>query len=277
MRDQAWRRRHRFYRHLCVVTVGLVVMMALPSPVFRVHLVGDIVLQLLLMIELGQPIARHANAPSPAPSDVRMARLYRLFGVIGLLSLVIWMFTPAQASLTGMPLLALLIIFVIWSLRRLLRLLAREQVIGQEVIAGAIAGYLLLGIVGGMMFSVMETVQPGSFTNLVHHTHHATVHPLLNPDLSRMVWDLDYSRLNYYAFVSLTTVGYGDIVPSTPTAEMASVWLAIAGTLYLAVVMGLLISRFTVQTRQEESEQEQTDQLPVAQLSTGREKQQGLR
>ena len=186
---------------------------------------------------------------------MRMARLYRLFGVIGLLSLVIWMFTPAQASLTGMPLLVLLTIFVVWSLRRLLRLLSREQVIGQEVIAGAIAGYLLMGIVGGMMFSVMETVQPGSFANLVHHTHHATEHPLLNPDLSRLVWDLDYSRLNYYAFVSLTTVGYGDIVPSTATAEMASVWLAIAGTLYLAVVMGLLISRFTVQTRQEESEQ----------------------
>jgi hypothetical protein len=58
---------------------------------------------------------------------------------------------------------------------------------------------------------------------------------------------LDLSRIYYFAFVSLTTVGYGDIVPTTPTAQMASVALSIAGPLYLAVVMGLLISRYTIQ------------------------------
>jgi hypothetical protein len=66
------------------------------------------------------------------------------------------------------------------------------------------------------------------------------------------VWSLDFTRIHYFAFVSLTTVGYGDIIPDTPPAQMASVALSISGPLYLAIVMGLLISRYTLQSEQEE-------------------------
>ena len=64
------------------------------------------------------------------------------------------------------------------------------------------------------------------------------------------VWQLNFVRLNYFAFVSLTTVGFGDIAPLTPQAQMASVSVSVIGTLYLAVVMGLLISRTTVQVEE---------------------------
>jgi len=50
---------------------------------------------------------------------------------------------------------------------------------------------------------------------------------------------------NYFAFVTLTTTGYGDIHPVTPQTQMLCVMVAIAGTVYLAMVMGLLISRYT--------------------------------
>jgi hypothetical protein len=52
-------------------------------------------------------------------------------------------------------------------------------------------------------------------------------------------------RINYFAFVSLTTVGYGDIIPVQPLAQLTSLMLSIAGPLYIAVVMGVLISRIT--------------------------------
>jgi hypothetical protein len=61
--------------------------------------------------------------------------------------------------------------------------------------------------------------------------------------------------------VSLTTVGYGDIVPVRRLAQMTSVSLSVVGPLYLAMVMGLLISRFTVQT-QEEDDEASDDQPP---------------
>ena len=58
-------------------------------------------------------------------------------------------------------------------------------------------------------------------------------------------------RLNYFAFVSLTTMGYGDVTPQTPQAQMVSVAIATAGTFYVAAVMGVLISRLTVQESQQ--------------------------
>ena len=61
------------------------------------------------------------------------------------------------------------------------------------------------------------------------------------------VWQIDFVALNYLAFVTLTTTGYGDIHPGTPQTQMLCALVAIAGTTYQVVVMGLLIGRFTAQ------------------------------
>tara|TARA_Y100000746_G_scaffold170560_1_gene147879 strand:- start:3872 stop:4087 length:216 start_codon:yes stop_codon:yes gene_type:complete len=53
-----------------------------------------------------------------------------------------------------------------------------------------------------------------------------------------------FSAINYFAFVCLTTVGFGDINPMLPLSRMVSVATSIAGPLYLAAVMGVLIGRF---------------------------------
>jgi len=105
-----------------------------------------------------------------------------------------------------------------------------------------------------LFFSVLETVAPGSFVSTVRdHQSLALQVFAANPsDVS--TWMLDLSRIYYFAFVSLTTVGYGDIVPTTPTAQMASVALSISGPLYLALVMGLLISRYTIQSENQQDQ-----------------------
>jgi len=157
------------------------------------------------------------------------------------------------------PVLALIAMFVFWSLKRLLYCLSCEKVISAKVISGAVAGYLLLGITGGLFFSVLETVAPGSFVSTLrdHQTLGLEVFAANPSDVS--TWMLDLSRIYYFAFVSLTTVGYGDIVPTTPTAQMASVALSISGRLSLALVMGLLISRYTIQS---ENQQDQNSGNP---------------
>ncbi len=65
------------------------------------------------------------------------------------------------------------------------------------------------------------------------------------------MWALNFVRLNYYAFVTLTTTGFGDISPRTPQAQMLSVAIAVSGVFYVAAVMGVLISRLTVQDSRE--------------------------
>jgi len=156
--------------------------------------------------------------------------------------------------LVGLPLLTAFTLFIAWSLERLIQCLAKERRVGGRVVAGALAGYLLLGISGGLVLSVIDTIQPGSFISSM--SHHVLSLPSEMADGAAAApvtraWDLNFLSLNYFAFVSLTTVGYGDIVPMRPAAQIVSIALSVAGPFYIAVVMGVLISRLTIQDDQE--------------------------
>jgi len=90
-------------------------------------------------------------------------------------------------------------------------------------IVGAISGYLLLGILGTAGFLIVEFAEPG----------------LLRTSLE----PLTSSWYIYYAFVTLATVGYGDIVPVGPAARSLAILLAIAGQLYIAVLIALIVGK----------------------------------
>ena len=61
-----------------------------------------------------------------------------------------------------------------------------------------------------------------------------------------------FSQINYFAFICLTPVGFGDIEPVLPVSRMLAVVTGIIGPLYLAVVMGVLIGRYTNQVEEED-------------------------
>jgi hypothetical protein len=239
--------RHRFYRHLFLLSVGVMVLIALPYPIRRLSVLCSSMLILMLTLALGRPL--HPGQYKRRWPDT----LYRLIGLAAFGFQVVWLLSPFRGQwASGVPVRVLLPLFVFWSLRRLLIGLARETVINGQVLTGAVAGYLLLGITGGLLFSVLETVAPGSFVNAARDHQSLAIAVLPQHPDQLAVWTFDLSRIYYFAFVSLTTVGFGDIVPATPPAQMASVALSISGPIYLAVVMGLLISRNTVQPENQE-------------------------
>jgi len=253
---RAARGRHQFYRQLFVVMAAQLLIMSLPWSFHRFATVGSGLMLLLLLTQLGR---RQLAALSFGSTSTW---LYRMLGVAGLAALLGWLFTSTQQRWSGLLLLVILASFVFWSLVRLLVLLRQEEQITGSVLAGAVAGYLMLGITGGLILSVLETLQPGSFVDLVSsHPDIVDRNHKMTEMVSAQAWDLDFSRLNYFAFVSITTVGYGDIVPVRRLAQMACISLSIVGPLYIAIVMGLLISRYTVQTQQaEELEEELEDE-----------------
>lgn len=233
-----------------------VVFTALPWKLHRLGMAMTAVMLLFLLSELGQLL------PAGLRTGGWSNRLYRLLGLAGVVALTSWLLVPSTVNWHGLLLVLLIVLFVFWSLLRLLQLLREEQDVGRPVLAGAVAGYLMLGFSGGLALSVLETVQPGSFIDMVSHKPFHVQPGPLNAQPLGPAWDIDFSRINYFAFVSLTTVGYGDIVPVRRMAMMTSVSLSVVGPLYLAVVMGLLISRFTVQTQEEEEEEEASDDRP---------------
>jgi hypothetical protein len=93
----------------------------------------------------------------------------------------------------------------------------------------------------------LETIQPGSFEPLNILQESAS-----GPDASVLVSMRGFSEINYFAFICLTTVGFGDIQPVLPVSRMLAVVTGIIGPLYLAVVMGVLIGRYTSQVEEED-------------------------
>lgn len=238
----AQRRRHHFYFALLLTTLLVMVSFALPFGLRRLAFIGNFLLSSLLVIELGGPVSPEKRS---RPSD----RLFRGLGLINIVAQVLWLMAPKELRLVGLPLLIAFTLFIAWSLQRLIQCLAIERRVGGKVVAGALAGYLLLGISGGLVLSVLDTLHPGSFVSSLSH-HELSLPTSIGGEAGQpvtRVWDLNFLSINYFAFVSLTTVGYGDIIPVTPAAQMASISLSIAGPLYIAVVMGVLISRLTVQ------------------------------
>lgn len=251
-------RRHRFYRHIFGACLLVMACMPLPSPFMRLATTGTILLMLLLSVELGQPVRPRQRRRHW--SDV----VYRWTGIAGLLVQILWMVSPTTFAVVGFPLLVLVAVFIFWSLRRLLICLAQETRIGMPVLAGAVAGYLLLGISGGLLFGVLETVSPGSFLDKAAGGQPLVLSHLPSNAWGLQMWSLDFTRIQYFAFVSLTTVGFGDIIPATSIAQMASVALSICGPLYLAIVMGLLISRYTLQSEVEQARLRQPESVAPA-------------
>jgi hypothetical protein len=92
-------------------------------------------------------------------------------------------------------------------------------------VIGAVLLYLTIGVVFVALYTLVGVFAPGSFTGLKVHDRVS-----LPPDLV------------YFSFTTLTTVGYGDIVPVHPFARSLSNLEAILGQLYPATLLARLVS-----------------------------------
>jgi hypothetical protein len=115
----------------------------------------------------------------------------------------------------------------------ILRHLVNQKVVTVDLIWGAVCGYFFIGFMWGDIYSLLETIQPGSF-NLGQQ-------PVMNID-----------SFIYFSFVSLTTLGYGDIIPLTKQAQSLAIIEAVMGQMYLAVNIAALVAIRISQARSRE-------------------------
>lgn len=118
------------------------------------------------------------------------------------------------------------IIFYIHAVYRFLIKIIRTDNVKVGVLYAAVIVYLFIGIIGGYLFMLIENLNPGSLNNL-------EITNITSP-----------SRFFYFSFTTLSTLGYGDIVPISPPAQALSMVLSTTGPLYLTILVALLVSRF---------------------------------
>jgi hypothetical protein len=92
-----------------------------------------------------------------------------------------------------------------------------------EVIYAAILVYLLMALMWSFVYVLLELINPASFN------------VALSLKQGSQMWSI------YYSFVTITTLGYGDITPATDLASSFSILEAVVGQLYLVVVVARLV------------------------------------
>ncbi len=120
--------------------------------------------------------------------------------------------------------LLMLIIFYCWAIW-----LAAKQVLftgpidGNKII-GAICIYLLMGLIWTLFYLFIAQAMPNAFNGL-----------------EQQIWYDNFADVAYYSFVTLTTLGYGDISPIVPIARFFVYMEAIVGVFYMAILVASLI------------------------------------
>ncbi len=135
-------------------------------------------------------------------------------------------------------LMACLVVFYAYMTLSVLRHVLREPAVDRDTIAGAICIYLLMGMVWAMLYSFVEQMSPGAFM-------------VVNESPSEMRTALDaggvglhFTVFLYFSYTTLTTLGYGDIIPASDAARSLTSLEAIAGVLFIGAFVARLISAY---------------------------------
>jgi hypothetical protein len=130
-----------------------------------------------------------------------------------------WVMPVAEQWVLGTSLLSLLLLLAVVLVQTL-----RTGPVTFHRIQGAVAAYLLLGVIWAHAYSLVALLRPGAFAGAVASTD-------------------DPRGWLYFSFVTLTTVGYGDILPVHPAARSLATLEAVTGPLYLAILIARLVSQ----------------------------------
>jgi hypothetical protein len=148
------------------------------------------------------------------------------------LMIVVWLARPLALWLDQSTL--SVITFGIWTLIGLtaaaaaLRFAFRATTINAEHVYAALSAYLLAGLYFGLFYWALEQLRSGAFT--------------ASGNFSRMT-------AIYFSFVTLATLGYGDIAPRTDVARSVAILEGVGGQLFLAVLVARLVSLYSMNAK----------------------------
>lgn len=150
-------------------------------------------------------------------------RILFSFALIVIGVTLLGLFLPETNSLTYLTFSLNTIFFILITIA-LITHVAGANNVDTATLLCAVNSYLLIGLSLSMLFILLDLVNPNSFN--------------LNGEVDK------FSTFLYYGFVTLTTLGYGDILPVTALARSLAAFTALFGQLYLVIIMAFLIGKY---------------------------------
>ena len=99
----------------------------------------------------------------------------------------------------------------------------------KNVIMGLMSGYISLGFLAFFLFMSIELTHPGAFEGIL----------MDSSDL-----EVRSDSILYYAYITLLTIGYGEIVPTIPIAQKAAILVGLIGQFYMVIITAVVVEKY---------------------------------
>ena len=105
----------------------------------------------------------------------------------------------------------------------------KSKSVNKNVIFGLMSGYISLGFLAFFLFMSIELILPGSFQGVL---------------LDSTNFELRADAIMYYAYVTLLTIGYGEIIPVIPIAQKAAILVGLMGQFYIVIITAVVVGKY---------------------------------
>ncbi|MEM8763327.1 MAG: potassium channel family protein [Bacteroidota bacterium] len=109
----------------------------------------------------------------------------------------------------------------------------RATEVSKNVIFGLASGYISLGLIGFFICLSIELAFPGSFQGVIID---------IQAETTRIA-----EQMLYFSFITLMTIGYGDILPTTDLSQKAAILIGLMGQFYLVIFTAVIVGKFIQQ------------------------------
>jgi len=106
--------------------------------------------------------------------------------------------------------------------------------IDKTVIFGLISGYISLGFIGFFIYLSIDLWYPNSFNGIEQGANFT-------------------DGLMYFSYITLMSIGYGDITPITTMAQKATIFIGLIGQFYMVIITAIIVGKYISQSNKEEN------------------------
>lgn len=170
-------------------------------------------------------------------ASVKESRKRLLRVIVISMILMIWL-KPAGFDSVYIDLIKLsfIVCFFIFVMTFLAKFISRSASVNLNVLITAINIYLLAGIIGASLSLAFYRIYPDAYNFPVY---------IERPDFVNFL---------YYSFITMSTVGYGDITPRIHETQTLAYFISITGQLYMAIIIAFIIGKLLMQSDQKKTD-----------------------
>jgi len=215
-----WIEKHRF----SLLTVALILVLVLPA-----FASGGLLEEILFLGSMSFLLAQSMIVATDKKSKYPVIR----YLIVILMVLFIWT-EPIGVKVMKVEVIRLILLstFFVFVTFYLARFMIRAKKVNHDVILVAMNIYLLTGIIAGNLAFLLYQTLPGAY----HFPEH--------------IKEPTFVTFNYYSFITMSTVGYGDIIPILPQTQTLGFLIAVTGQLYVAVIIAFMVGKFLMNPEQ---------------------------